>query len=178
MKINTGVTNPAVKKKKSSDADSNGGDGTFTRFLPRKKPTSPSAWALSPGRAQPILTAVVPPKTPSTGGRSSGEGGGGGGGGGRISGVLKYFKQKKVASSEEADRHCSKLMNNRLLQWRFANARAQAAMSTVKSVAEVFNFMNKKDQRYMIKYQFRDLMFVVVFLCRRKRSMHGLRYLR
>ncbi|CAH1423949.1 unnamed protein product [Lactuca virosa] len=138
MKINTGVTNPAVKKKKSSDADSNGGDGTFTRFLPRKKPTSPSAWALSPGRAPPILTAVVPPKTPSTGGRSSGEGGGGGGG--RISGVLKYFKQKKVASSEEADRHCSKLMNNRLLQWRFANARAQAAMSTVKSVAEKKTF--------------------------------------
>ncbi|KAI3508172.1 hypothetical protein L1887_23176 [Cichorium endivia] len=134
MKINTGVTNPAGKKK-AADVCSNG-DVTFVKLLPRRKPTSPSAWALSPGRPAPIKTAVVPPKSPNPGGRSSGDQGGGG----RISGVLKYFRQKKVASSEEADRHYSKMMNNRLLQWRFANARAEAAMSTVKTVAEKKTF--------------------------------------
>ncbi|KAI3756918.1 hypothetical protein L6452_04450 [Arctium lappa] len=95
----------------------------------RKKPTSPSAWALSPGRATPCSMAV-PAKPPSPGGSSG------------IGGVLKYFRpKKKVASSEEADWRCSKLMNNRLLQWRFANARAETTMSDIQIVAEkkVFN---------------------------------------
>ncbi|KAJ9546243.1 hypothetical protein OSB04_025950 [Centaurea solstitialis] len=97
----------------------------------KRKPTSPSAWALSPGRPSPCSMAVTSAKSPHPGG----------GGGGGISGVLKYFRPKKVASEKEADRQCFKLMNNRLLQWRFANARAQTTMSTVQIVAEkkVFN---------------------------------------
>lgn len=55
-----------------------------------------------------------------------------------VSGVLKYFnKQKKVSVAEEEEFHQYKIMHNRLLQWRFANAKAEAAMANVKSKAEV-----------------------------------------
>lgn len=118
--VNTRITSPSAKKKMGQD-----------RTLPRKKPTSPSAWALSPGRVAPCPSPVMA-KSPSPSGKSSGERGGGG-----ISGVLKYFRNKKGGSSEEADRRCLNLMNNRLLQWRFANARAETAMSTVQNVAKV-----------------------------------------
>nr|XP_043616133.1 QWRF motif-containing protein 7 [Erigeron canadensis] len=120
--INTGLTSPATKKKAIT--------------LPRKKPTSPSAWALSPGRVAPFPTPIQA-KAPSPASKTGGERTSGGG----ISGVLKYFRQRKTTSLEEADHHSFKVMNNRLLQWRFANARAEATMSTVKTVAErkVFN---------------------------------------
>ncbi|KAI3762395.1 hypothetical protein L1987_52825 [Smallanthus sonchifolius] len=72
MTTNTTVTSPAAKKKAAQD----GG----IKNLPRKKPTSPSAWALSPGRVAPCPSPVaVQPPTP--GGRSRTTGGG-------ISGVL------------------------------------------------------------------------------------------
>ncbi|XP_035841475.1 QWRF motif-containing protein 7-like [Helianthus annuus] len=123
MTINTGLTSPASKKKSTQDG--------VTNILPRRKPTSPSAWALSPGRVAPFPSPVAPVKAPSPHDRSSGERGRGG-----ISGVLKYFRQKKVTSVEDVDRHCFALMNNRLLQWRFANARAGITMSTVRTRAE------------------------------------------
>ncbi|KAI3783822.1 hypothetical protein L1987_42910 [Smallanthus sonchifolius] len=128
MTINTRLTSPTTKKKPTQDVG--------TKILPRRKPTSPSAWALSPGRVSPCPTHVLPVKSPSPGGRTGGERGGGG-----ISGVLKYFRQKKVTSSEDADRHYFTLLNNRLLQWRFANARAETTMSTSRIVAEkkIFN---------------------------------------
>ncbi|KAI3808014.1 hypothetical protein L1987_23954 [Smallanthus sonchifolius] len=120
MTINTTLTSPAAKKKAAQDSG--------TKILPRKKPTSPSAWALSPGRVAPCPSpAVVQPPTP--GGRSRTTGG-------RISGVLKYFRQKKTTSLEDADVHRFKSLNNRLLQWRFANARAETTMSAFKAMAE------------------------------------------
>uniref|UniRef100_A0A2N9ECL1 Uncharacterized protein n=1 Tax=Fagus sylvatica TaxID=28930 RepID=A0A2N9ECL1_FAGSY len=57
-------------------------------------------------------------------------------GGGGVSGVLKYFKQKKVATVQEEEFHRFRVMHNRLLQWRFVNPRAEAAMVGVKRVAE------------------------------------------
>ena len=138
MNINTRLTSPTSKKKMGQDVSGR------VMSLPRRKPTSPSAWALSPGRVAPYPSPVptLPPASPSPGVKTGGERGTSG-----ISGVLKYFSKKKaVAAAEEADRHCYKLMNNRLLQWRFANARAESAMSTVKTLAEV------KNQRDVITY--------------------------
>ncbi|KAK9075199.1 hypothetical protein SSX86_003520 [Deinandra increscens subsp. villosa] len=122
MTINTRFTSPTAKK-----AAQDGG----TKVLPRRKPTSPSAWALSPGRVSPCPSPVQPIKSPSPGGRIGGERGNGG-----ISGVLKYFRQKKVVSSEDIDRHCFILTNNRLLQWRFANARAETTTSMVGTLTK------------------------------------------
>ncbi|KAK9293302.1 hypothetical protein L1049_021294 [Liquidambar formosana] len=88
---------------------------------------SPSAWALSPGRS---LQGPLTPESPG-GGISRMKFGGGGG----VSGVLKYFRQKKVVAVQE-EVHRFRVFHNRLLQWRFANARAEAAMAAVKIVAE------------------------------------------
>ncbi|XP_076952129.1 QWRF motif-containing protein 7-like [Bidens hawaiensis] len=123
MTINTRVTSPAVKNKSTQDRGTN--------ILPRRKPTSPFAWALSPGRFAPFPSPTPPVKSPSPGGRVGGECGGGG-----ISGVFKYFRQKKTKTAEEADKRCFTLINNRLLQWRFVNARGEIAMSTVKTKSE------------------------------------------
>ncbi|KAJ7949558.1 QWRF motif-containing protein [Quillaja saponaria] len=102
---------------------------------PTKRATSvtrsqtPSAWALSPQRflgspaGGPQLTAKLKS--------------GGGGSGGAVSKVLKYFKQKKVSSLQVEEHHRLRILHNRLLQWRFVNARAEATMSTVKKVAEI-----------------------------------------
>lgn len=94
---------------------------------------SRSAWALSPGRPLPIV-----PKSPSSrklkidiNGNDSGDSRGG------VAGVLKYFKQKKISSILEEDFHQYRLMNNRLVQWRFVNARVEASMAAIKRVAQV-----------------------------------------
>ncbi|GMY07834.1 QWRF motif-containing protein 7 isoform X1 [Fagus crenata] len=92
----------------------------------RSVTNSPSAWALSPGRS---LGCPARPESPGSGGKRA-KGGGG------VSGVLKYFKQKKVATVQEEEFHRFRVMHNRLLQWRFVNARAEAAMVGVKRVAE------------------------------------------
>ncbi|PIM98543.1 hypothetical protein CDL12_28975 [Handroanthus impetiginosus] len=95
-------------------------DNGFVRFLPRSMSkievprrmrstsTSPSAWALSPGRSafpcpSPALAALQVPKSPAS--------------------------------------HRFRVVYNRFLQWRFANARAEASMAAVKKVAQkkVFN---------------------------------------
>ncbi|KAJ0457049.1 putative QWRF family protein [Helianthus annuus] len=127
MTTNTGhLTSAASKKKPTKDSS--------TKILPRKKPTSPSAWALSPGRVAPcpsLSPSPVSVKPPSHGGRTTAGG---------LGGVLKYFRQKKSVTSEDAYVHSFKLMNNRLLQWRFANARAEFTMSAVKAVAELKMF--------------------------------------
>ncbi|KAG5607336.1 hypothetical protein H5410_028828 [Solanum commersonii] len=100
---------------------------------------SRSAWALSPGRPLPIV-----PKSPSsrklkmdTSKDVSDSGGGRGG----VTSVLKYFKQKKISPILEEDFHQYRLMNNRLVQWRFVNARVEACMAAIKRVAQkkVFN---------------------------------------
>ncbi|KAL5744268.1 hypothetical protein ACOSQ2_027384 [Xanthoceras sorbifolium] len=116
----------------------------FVRFLQRGRApnsaaakkvksvtNSPSAWALSPGRTSPCLVA---PESPATGVVVKVKSSGGGGGG--VSGVLKYFRQKKVSPVQEEEYHNFKVMHNRLVQYRFANARAEATMASVKNVAE------------------------------------------
>jgi hypothetical protein len=83
----------------------------------------------------------TPESSPGIGGdkrgKVKGNGGGGGGGGGAMNSVLRYFKQKKVNPIQEEEYHRYRVLYNRLLQWRFVNARADAAMSYVKTVAEV-----------------------------------------
>lgn len=107
-----------------------------------KRATLPSAWALSPGRRPLGSSPVVGFESPAA--KASGSGGGSRGGGGVGSGVtkvLKYFKQMKMSSSVQGQvYHRFKILHNRLLQWRFINARAEVAMANVKNVAEVCSF--------------------------------------
>lgn len=116
----------------------------FVRFLPRSTSkvevprrtrsasTSPSAWALSPGRSSSSPAAPPVPRSPAGGKKlvkrevRSG-----------MSGVLKYFRPKKVSPLLEEEYHQFRLVYNRLLQWRFANARAEASMAAVNRAAQV-----------------------------------------
>ncbi|CAA0834559.1 QWRF motif-containing protein 7 [Striga hermonthica] len=97
----------------------------------RSASTSPSAWALSPGR--PMSSPVPPPppvtRTPASSGKREGKGG-------AVSSVFRFFRQNKVSPALEGEYHRYSVAYNRLLQWRFANARAAAAMAAVKGVAQ------------------------------------------
>ncbi|KAJ1376964.1 QWRF family [Sesbania bispinosa] len=149
---NEGNTNPTLvttisttTPTKSQEKKSRDG---FGKFLQRgvspdntgalKRTTSamksPSAWALSPGR--PPLGSPIGSESP---GKASGSGGGRVGSG--VNKVLKYFKQKKASSMQEDVCHRFKILHNRLLQWRFVNARAEVAMGNVKNAAEVCSFL-------------------------------------
>ncbi|XP_065871955.1 QWRF motif-containing protein 7 isoform X2 [Euphorbia lathyris] len=132
-------TRISESKDSSGDRESDG----FVRFLqrgtsPRNSPatnkmpkststTSPSAWALSPGRS--LYNNMFPPeKLPAVSGdRGKVKG---------VSGVLKFFKQKKVSPVLEDEYHRFRVLHNRLMQWKFVNAKAEATMSSVKTVAE------------------------------------------
>lgn len=99
----------------------------------RKSSASPSAWALSPGRSLPCTVgpeltaaAVASPRT-----RVKSSGGG-------VGGVLKYFRPQKKIQLEEF--HQFRILQNRLLQWRFVNARAQAATVASHKVAQVIKY--------------------------------------
>ncbi|ONI25027.1 hypothetical protein PRUPE_2G275600 [Prunus persica] len=101
-------------------------------------PRSPSAWALSPGRYLPCKVAPESPAVSTKAARVKSSHSGGGG----VSGVLKYFRlQKKVSPIQEEDFHRFRLLHNRLLQWRFANARAEASLLVAKRVsrAKIFS---------------------------------------
>lgn len=52
-------------------------------------------------------------------------------------------KAKKVASHQE-DVHSLRLLHNHYLQWRFANAKAEASMKAQKREAEVYHFCTNK----------------------------------
>ena len=58
-------------------------------------------------------------------------------GGSGVTKVLKYFKQRKVSPKQEEEYHRFRILHNRLLQWRFINARAEIAVASAKNVAEV-----------------------------------------
>ncbi|TKY49850.1 QWRF motif-containing protein 7 [Spatholobus suberectus] len=136
--ISSKPTNNMVQEKKSRD-------DSFGKFLQRgvspdnnvgasKRTTStpkpPSAWALSPGR-WPLSSPIgshLPTKVNDSAGGSAGGG---------VTQVLKYFKQRKVSSLQEEEYHRFKILHNRLLQWRFINARAEVVMANVKNIAEV-----------------------------------------
>ncbi|KAL0400940.1 UNVERIFIED_CONTAM: QWRF motif-containing protein 7 [Sesamum latifolium] len=105
----------------------------------RSASTSPSAWALSPGRSLPCSSpapvAVAPvPKSPASHEKLMKQAAKSGGGG--VGGVLKYFRQKKVSPLLEEEYRRFRVAYNRLLQWRFANALAEASMAAVKRVAQ------------------------------------------
>ncbi|XP_057739227.1 QWRF motif-containing protein 7-like [Arachis stenosperma] len=91
----------------------------------------PSAWAMSPGRS--ALGSQFIAKVSESPAKANG-------GGGRrsvTSKVLNYLKQRKSSPIEEEGYHRFKILHNRLLQWRFINARAQFAMARIKTVAEM-----------------------------------------
>ncbi|KAH6769084.1 hypothetical protein C2S51_014420, partial [Perilla frutescens var. frutescens] len=139
--------NEAKKRKKEAAASAAHGGG-YVRFLPRSMSkaevprrtrsasTSPSAWALSPGRSLSCSSPAPPtPVAKSPAGseklmkpREERSG---------MSGVFKYFRQKKVSPLLEEEYHQFRLAYNRLLQWRFANARAGTSMTAVKRAAQV-----------------------------------------
>lgn len=96
---------------------------------------SPSAWALSPGRflRSPVVSEPPAPMKVTKSDHKNNNSG--------VSKVLKYFRQKKVCSVQEEEYHKFRILHNRLVQWKFVNARAQAAMANVKKAAEVHLFI-------------------------------------
>ncbi|OMO94864.1 hypothetical protein CCACVL1_05731 [Corchorus capsularis] len=144
-----------MQKRPNSSHQECNKDG-FVRFLQRGSPRnsstvskggskpvtscySPSAWALSPGRSSPWMAAAAAAPEPNV---SCGTGTGAAKSktksskGGGVGGVLKYFRQKKVSPVQEEEYHRFRVYYNRLLQWRFVNARAEVAMAAVKTDAE------------------------------------------
>ncbi|KAK4431661.1 QWRF motif-containing protein 7 [Sesamum alatum] len=138
----------AKKTQRKQEAADAGEDGGLVRFMPRSMSkievprrtrsasTSPSAWALSPGRSLPCSSpapvAVAPvPKSPASYEKLMKQESKGG-----VDGVLKYFRQKKVSPLLEEEYRRFRVVYNRLLQWRFANARAEASMAAVNRVAQ------------------------------------------
>ncbi|KDP22439.1 hypothetical protein JCGZ_26270 [Jatropha curcas] len=131
--------------KKPNNQQSGSKDG-FVRFLqlgsPRYSPAtnkrskmapkSPSAWALSPGRS---MFNMFPPDSPAVLGREVDKVKGTRRGGG-MTGVLKYFRQKRLSTVQEEEYRRFRVLHNRLLQWRFANAKTEASLAAVKIVAE------------------------------------------
>ncbi|XP_017442718.1 QWRF motif-containing protein 7 [Vigna angularis] len=133
-------TNTRVQDKKNKDdsfgkilqrgvsPDNNNNVGASKRTSSSVK--SPSAWALSPGRWS-LGSPIWPqPQTKTSLSVSSGVGG-------SVNKVLKYFKQKKVSPMQEEEYHQFRVLHNRLLQWRFINARANVAMANVKTMVEI-----------------------------------------
>ncbi|KAF4351506.1 hypothetical protein G4B88_020466, partial [Cannabis sativa] len=133
-------TNSHVQKKQPAQDQSS---TSFTKFFggatkaPNNKPVpgSSSAWALSPARSLPFAVAAAPPKSCSgsvkvkASNKSSSSSSGG---------VLKYFiRHKKVSRVQEEDFHRFRILHNGLLQWRFVNAKALAAMAATEHIAEV-----------------------------------------
>ncbi|XP_031378641.1 QWRF motif-containing protein 7 [Punica granatum] len=94
----------------------------------RSAPPSPSAWmSTPPGRTS--MEAQTTSTSSSFRAKSDG--------GGSISRVLKYFRtQKKVSPAQEEEFHKLRMLQNRLLQWRFANAKAETRMTGTTRTAE------------------------------------------
>ncbi|QCD95433.1 QWRF family [Vigna unguiculata] len=131
--INLTLTTSIPNKQTSTRLqDKKNKDDTFANSVGASKRTSsPSAWALSPGRwsfgspiwPQPMTKAPLRSSSSSIGGS--------------VNKVLKYFKQKKVSPMQEEEYHQFRVLHNRLLQWRFINARSNVAMANVKNMTEI-----------------------------------------
>ncbi|CAI9092029.1 OLC1v1027165C1 [Oldenlandia corymbosa var. corymbosa] len=158
VEINAKPTTSSTKKKKLQESVDD-----YAQIRVRSQPeppvprrcrsasTSPSAWALSPGRSlhplpvvpkSPVITTSEKLKRDLISGSSSRKGSISSTTGVTVSGVLKYIsnKIKKVSPVQEEEYHQFRLMHNRLLQWRFVNARAEVSMSAVKRNAEKKSF--------------------------------------
>lgn len=132
---NTTVATPRLLQRGNTSPSPNPRP-SFGSTKGRKSSASPSAWALSPGRSLPCTVgpelAAVAVASPRTRVKSSGGG---------VGGVLKYFRlQKKGLTIQEEEFHQFRILQNRLLQWRFVNARAQAAMVASHKVAQVIKY--------------------------------------
>ncbi|XP_068649509.1 QWRF motif-containing protein 7-like [Aristolochia californica] len=93
----------------------------------RSATTSPSAWALSPGRSP----AIAPAKNYVEYSAAPKEKSGGG-----LSGVLRLFRQTKTSAAEKEAAHRVRLLYNGYLQWRFVNAQAEEVEVARKASAE------------------------------------------
>ncbi|KAK6926423.1 QWRF family [Dillenia turbinata] len=117
------------KVQRSTSQRNYDGPGRVKRSPSVPKP--PSAWALSPGRAYFPIFSPSESSGPQTQRLNLKMSFGGNGGG-----VLKYFRQKKVPPDQQDGFQRFRILHNRLFQWRFANARAEASMAVGKSEAE------------------------------------------
>ncbi|CAN1159125.1 QWRF motif-containing protein 7 [Linum perenne] len=98
----------------------------------QSRPLSPSAWALSPGRPTTNYLPIPPSPPPAAAAKPKRRSSGGGG----IIGVWKYFKKGSSTTREDEDcRRKFRVMNGTLVQWRFANAKTEAAAAAVERVA-------------------------------------------
>lgn len=61
--------------------------------------------------------------------------------GGAVSGVLRFFRPKKAAAAaaEAEELHRFRILQNRLLQWKYVNGRAETSMVNVTTLAQVFH---------------------------------------
>ncbi|CAH8384668.1 unnamed protein product [Eruca vesicaria subsp. sativa] len=164
------TTNPKIPARNSASRSEEVNNGrtreAFVRYLEQRergslrnyntsskgaKPgaSSPSAWALSPGRvltmknsssssSAPVTSMChTPPESPVSKAKMRS------GGGGAVAGVLKYFKaQKKVSPVQEENYHRFRILHNRLIQLRFINARTEATMANLK--------VNVEDQLFWV----------------------------
>ncbi|KAG6571813.1 QWRF motif-containing protein 7, partial [Cucurbita argyrosperma subsp. sororia] len=108
----------------------------FSKFLKSSPAATPSAWALSPGRSlgSPLLP---PPQTVEPTVVDGGRGKLGGRRGSAVNGVLRFFRSKKAGGTvEAAELHRFRILQNRLLQWRYVNVRAERSMANVKTIAQ------------------------------------------
>ncbi|KAK3403777.1 hypothetical protein EUGRSUZ_K00166 [Eucalyptus grandis] len=135
---NGNVSSAKLKRRQQSNPS-----GLVVPRTTQSAPPSPSAWALSPGRslsragslAMEVSSGFNAPKACTK--KPESKTNGGGGNGGAVSKVLKYFKPKrKVSPVQEEEIHKLRILHSSLLQWRFANARAQAAADNTKRNAE------------------------------------------
>ncbi|KAK7271563.1 hypothetical protein RJT34_27570 [Clitoria ternatea] len=125
----------STSRSRPHNNDGNTNTTSTNKVQEKKSMHSPSAWALSPARR--FLSSPIGPEVPivkvNGGYNSSGRSESGSG----VAKVLKYFKTKKVPKVQEEEYHRFKILHNRLLQWRFINARAMVAMANVQNVAEI-----------------------------------------
>ncbi|URD95404.1 FAD binding domain [Musa troglodytarum] len=150
----------------------------------RKPRTAPSAWALSPGRSPPRSTSApaqrdarktktgfsawarspsrsTPSPDPSRAAPVATAGGKKGGGGG----VLGLFRRRKEAAPGEEESHQLRLLTSRLIQWRFANARAVAAVEAARCNAE-----EKLFYAWLRIYELRNLVAAKRILVQRRKQ--------
>ncbi|KAM0935598.1 putative QWRF family protein [Dioscorea sansibarensis] len=111
-------TPPSPRPKENRESPSPRDPGSNGRVR-RTAAVAPSAWALSPGRSP----AKEEPRSKPGWMR-----------GGRVLGFLKPTKKELPAKEEDA--HRLRVVYSRLLQWRFANARAETSMKARRSSAE------------------------------------------
>ncbi|KAI4320075.1 hypothetical protein MLD38_033593 [Melastoma candidum] len=133
----TSRTRPSVTDRQNDESNVNSTSSHGVVSVARKSrsaPPSPSAWALSSGRALstevPPDFTLPPPAVKSEDQRTRGKNG-------AVSKVLKYFKQKKASPSAEEEFHKFRILHNRLVQWRFVDARARASIDSVQRKAQV-----------------------------------------